>query len=113
MRIRVVSRMRRSKYTENAIKRMIENYSALKAAAGTQPGRPLDTLVRMADLDRALDRLPMDLWRVVLVHGLIGVPTREAGVELQISHTAVGKRFQRGIEELYFYMNQEEMSEPA
>lgn len=97
--------MRRSKYTEETIIRMIENYAALKSMADTKPGRRLDTLVRMADLDRALDQLPLDLWRVMLVHGLIGVPTREAGEELQISRSAVSRRFRLGIEELYFHMN--------
>jgi len=105
--------MRRSRYTEDAIIRMVKNYSALKQVVGTKPGRQLETLVRMADLDRALDRLPMDLWRVMLVHGLIGVPTREAAAELRLSQSAVSRRFRLGIEELYFYMNQEELSEPA
>lgn len=105
--------MRRSKYSENAILRMVANYAALKAMADTQPGRRLDTLLRLADLDRALDRLPMDLWRVMLVHGLIGVPVREAAEELHLSKSAVSRRFRLAVEELYFYMNQEELSERA
>lgn len=105
--------MRRSRYSENAIIRMIKDYSALKQVVGTKPGRQLETLVRMADLDRALALLPLDLWKVMLVHGLIGVPQAETAAELHLSQRAVSKRFHRGIEELYFHMNQEELSESA
>ena len=97
--------MRRSNYTEETIHHMIRQYSALKALRDTKPGRRLDTLLRVADLDRALDRLPMDLWRVMLVHGLIGVPQEEAAQELSISQQAVSKRFRRAVEEVHYYMN--------
>lgn len=97
--------MRRSRYTEETIIRMVESYAALMAMRDTKPGRRLDTLCRMADLDRALQKLPLDLWRVMLVHGLIGVPTREAAADLQISKSAVSRRFKLGIEELYYHMN--------
>jgi DNA-directed RNA polymerase specialized sigma24 family protein len=105
--------MRRSKYSEDTIIRMVRNYAELREVAGTRPGRPLDTLLRLADLDRALAHLSRDLWRVMLVHGLIGVPQAEAAVDLKISQQAVSKRFRLGIEELYYHMNQEELSDSA
>lgn len=97
--------MRRSKYSEETVIRMIANYAELQSLADTKPGRKLDTLLRVADLDRALDRLPMDLWRVMLVHGLIGVPRDETAKELQLSTRAVSKRMQEAIEEVHFHMN--------
>jgi len=75
------------------------------AERGTTPGRRLDNLLRMADLDRALDRLPMDLWRVVLVHGLLGVPRDKAAQVLKISARQVTKRFTLAIEEVSYHMN--------
>ena len=103
--------MRRSRYTEETLHRMIENYSALKSLEDTKPGRRLDTLIRIADLDRALDRLPMDLWRVMLVHGLIGVPRDEAAKELRLSTRAVSKRFAEAIEEVLYHINGGELDE--
>jgi DNA-directed RNA polymerase specialized sigma24 family protein len=94
-----------ARYSENEITRMVEQYAALRAQADTKPGRKLDTLVRLADLDKALDRLPMDLWRVVLVHGLLGVTRDESARVLQISTGAVSKRFRLAIEELHYDMN--------
>lgn len=84
---------------------MVEQYAALKETADTKPGHRLDTLVRLADLTRALDLLPMDLWRVVLIHGLLQVQRDEAAKLLQLSTGAVSKRFRLGIEELHYLMN--------
>jgi DNA-directed RNA polymerase specialized sigma24 family protein len=97
--------VRRSRYSEDTIRNMIESYEQLKALEDTKPGRKLDTLLRVADLDRALDLLPMDLWRVMLVHGLIGVPRDETAQELGLSTGAVSKRFRHAVEELHFHMN--------
>lgn len=97
--------MRASRYSENEITRMVEQYAALKARADTKPGHRLDTLVRLADLDGALDRLPMDLWRVMLVHGLLGVTRDESAVALKISTGAVSKRYRLALEELHYTMN--------
>lgn len=84
---------------------MVEQYAALRATADTRPGHRLDTLVRLADLEKALDQLPMDLWRVVLTHGLLRVQRDDAAKALQISAGSVSKRFRLGIEELHWYMN--------
>lgn len=97
--------MRRSRYSENTVTHMVEQYAALRSMADTKPGRRLDALLRLADLDRALDMLPMDLWRVVLVHGLLGVTRDESAKALKISTGAVSKRFRLAIEELHFHMN--------
>jgi len=84
---------------------MIAQYSALSSMADTKPGRRLDTLLRLADLNRALDQLPLDLWRVVLVHGLIGIPREEAAAELQTSPRSVSRRYREAIEEVTYTMN--------
>jgi DNA-directed RNA polymerase specialized sigma24 family protein len=100
-----MARTRTSSYSEGEITRMIENYAALKNMVDTKPGFPLTLLLRMADLDYALDRLPLDLWRVVLVHGLLQVQRDDAARELHLSTGAVSKRFQLGIEEVAYHMN--------
>ncbi len=97
--------MRRSKYTEGEITRMVMYYQELRQMMDTKPGRRLDLLLRVADLDNALDRLPMELWRVVLVHGLLGIDRDSAAAVLKISTGATSKRFRQGIEELAYEMN--------
>jgi DNA-directed RNA polymerase specialized sigma24 family protein len=95
--------MRKSRYSDDLIIRMIGEYQT--TIRGTRPGRQLENLLRMADLDKALDRLPMDLWRVVLVHGLLGVPRDKAAEVLKISTRQVTKLYTLGIEEVSYWMN--------
>jgi hypothetical protein len=87
---------------------MVTYYQELRQMADTKPGRRLDLLLRLADLDNALSRLPMDLWRVVLVHGLLGIERNNAAVALQISTGATSKRFRKGVADLTYYMNGDE-----
>lgn len=84
---------------------MIEAYSSLKETRGTQPGRRLDVLLRLADLDMALDTLPHDLWEVVLLHGLIGIPQDETARLLQTSQRSVSRRYRQGIEHAHYFIN--------
>lgn len=100
--------MRRASYTESEVTRMVMFYQELRELADTKPGRKLDLLLRLADLDSALDRLPLELWRVVLVHGLLGVGRDEAAAALQISTGATSKRFRKGIEDLVYWINGQE-----
>lgn len=95
--------MRRSRYSDDLIVRMVQEYENVRR--GTRPGRDLDNLLRYADLDKALDRLPMDLWRVMLIHGLLGVPRDAAAEVLHISTRQVTKLYGLGIEELSYWMN--------
>lgn len=103
--------MRRSEYSTNEITRMVGTYEHLCESANTRPGRGLFNLARLADLNKALDTLPMDLWKVVLVHGLLGVTQEETGKALSISQQAVGKRFRHAIEELHYHMNGGELEQ--
>jgi len=97
--------MRRSDYSEKEVTRMVATYEQLRESASTKPGRGLRDLARLADMNRALDRLPMDLWKVMLVHGLLGVTQQDSAGALHISQQAVGKRFRLAIEELLYLMN--------
>lgn len=97
--------MQRSDYGRNEVIRMVATYEQLRETASTRPGRGLRDLARLADLNRALDRLPMDLWKVMLVHGLLGVTQQDSGQALSISQQAVGRRFRHAIEELLYHMN--------
>jgi DNA-directed RNA polymerase specialized sigma24 family protein len=97
-------RLGRGRYTPGEVQSLIEEYAAVSASADTTR-RGLRCLVQKADLDRALARIPLKLWEVVLVHGLLGVPLRETGEELRISHTAVAKRYRQGLEETIYRIN--------
>lgn len=97
--------MRRNEYSINEVTRMVATYDQLRESVSTRPGRGLYNLARLADLDKALDMLSLDRYRVVLVHGLLGVTQQETAEALRISQQAVGKRFRYGIEDLHFHMN--------
>lgn len=97
--------MRRSEYSINEVTRMVATYEQLRESANTRPGRGLHNLARLADLDKALNRLSLDRYRVVLVHGLLGVTQQDTAAALHISQQAVGKRFRYAIEDLHFHMN--------
>ena len=96
--------MFRDSYGEEQIRSLVEEYEALQERKDTAPGR-LRILFQLADLDRALERLPMKYWEVVLLHGLLGVPQRVAAQLLRVSQQAVSKRYRRGICDLYYLMN--------
>lgn len=97
--------MRRSDYSINEVTRMVATYEQLRESASTKPGRGLLDLARLADLHKALGQLSLDRYKVVLVHGLLGVTQQDTADALHISQQAVGKRFRHAIEALHFHMN--------
>lgn len=62
-------------------------------------------LVRLADLEAAVRRLPLPEREAVVLHGLLHLPSREAGRLLGISHTTVRDRYWRGLEHLLTILN--------
>jgi len=95
---------RAGRYTEEEVRTLIEEYVALKAKVDTT--RPaLRYLVMMADLERALKRLPRNYREVVLLHGLVGLSSAEAAAHMNVSPRAVGKRYHRALEEVHYLMN--------
>lgn len=97
--------MRRNDYSINEVTRMVATYEQLRETASTKPGRGLLNLARLADLDKALTQLSLDRYRVVLVHGLLGVTQQDTASALHISQQAVGKRYRYALEDLHFHMN--------
>lgn len=91
-------------YTEAEIRALIEHYEIMREAVDTHP-RKLGWLALRADLDAVLARLPLKYWEVVLLHGLIGFDQNATAQLLQISQSAVSKRFRKGVEELHYYIN--------
>lgn len=83
---------------------LVESYEEVAAKSDTTP-QGLFALVRIADLDRALEQLPLNYWEVVLLHGMLGLPAREAATLLHVSHQAVSKRYRHALEELHYLMN--------
>lgn len=95
---------RSGRYTEEEVRTLIEEYAALKAKVDTT--RPaLRFLVMMADLERALKRLPRKYREVVLLHGLVGLSSAETAQHLSVSYQAVSKRYRQALEEVHYLMN--------
>jgi RNA polymerase sigma factor (sigma-70 family) len=91
-------------YSEAEVRSLVEAYEAHRARADTTR-KGLGFLVRLADLHKALEQIPMDYWEVVLLHGLIGVPQERVAELLQISRKTVSKRYRRGLEDTRWLMN--------
>lgn len=83
---------------------MVEEYPALRAKADTDAAG-MYALLRLADLDYVLSRLPLNYWEVVLLHGLLGFSQEETAGLLQISQQAVSKRYRFALEELTLDIN--------
>ena len=83
---------------------MVEEYPALEAKADTDAAG-MYSLLRLADLDYVLDRLPEQYWEVVLLHGLLGFSQEETAGLLGISQQAVSKRWRYALEELTLDIN--------
>lgn len=94
----------RTNYAEEEVAALIAHYAELRALRDTNR-RGLRSLIRVADLDRALEQLPMKFWEVVLLHGLIGLSQDETARLLQITQQAVAKRYRRAIEETAYLIN--------
>lgn len=94
----------RANYSEDSIRALIESYPETANKRDTTPSG-LYALVRIADLDKALQQLPLDYWGVILLHGMLGLPTREVARLLEKSHVWVGKRYHKALEELHYLMN--------
>lgn len=95
---------RRTSYSEGEVRALIEEYAAFKEKADTSRSG-LRFLVMLADLDYALQRIPLKYWEVVLLHGLIGIPQTEVARLLRVSQQAVSKRYRLGLEDAHYLIN--------
>lgn len=96
--------MRPSRYRPDEIKALIEGYAELREAKDTTP-RGLRFLVTLADLDRAVKRMPPREYQAVLLHGLLGHTVRAAEVLLGVQRSTLDDRYQAGIAWLTNYLN--------
>lgn len=94
----------RQNYRPREVRQLVEEYPALQAKADTDAAG-MYALLRLADLDYVLARLPLDYWKVVLLHGLIGLSQAETAELLHISQQAVSKRWRYALEELTLDIN--------
>jgi DNA-directed RNA polymerase specialized sigma24 family protein len=94
-------------YDESEVEALIASYHDLRAGIEyDRSGRRVARVVaRLADLDKAVARLPLDYLEVVVMHGLLGIPQENAARLLEIKPHTVGKRFRRAVEEITYLMN--------
>lgn len=94
----------RSSYPPEYVRQLVEGYAALVAASDTTP-QGLNVLVMLADLDRALARLPTEYTEAVFWHGLVGLSQEEAAGVLHKSQQWVSKRYRLALEEITYLIN--------
>jgi DNA-directed RNA polymerase specialized sigma24 family protein len=97
------SRSRRS-YSSNRVRWLVEDYEELCNIKDVH-GFPLDVLVQLCDLGRALPRLNKGEREVLLVCGIAGVTVRTAGALLGADPVTTWRRYMRALEKLTTYMN--------
>jgi DNA-directed RNA polymerase specialized sigma24 family protein len=94
----------RANYRPEEVRQLIEEYAGYQAMADTSR-RGLRYLVLLADLNGALDQLPLKYWEVTLLVGLLGVPEQEAAVMLKIKQQTVSKRYRQALGEIHYLIN--------
>jgi hypothetical protein len=91
-------------YSEAEVARMVAYYPELAATADTTRGG-LRFLVWVADLEVAMGKLDLFGWKVVLLHGLLGMPQRTVAELLETSQRKVNHTYADAIEDIAFYIN--------
>lgn len=87
-------------YSQTDIRCILENWQEVQGVSL----RPA-AIIRLADFDRAFQRLSPPLRGAVLVIGLAGLTIRESEEVLGCSYPTAWRRFQRGLEDLQTYIN--------
>jgi hypothetical protein len=87
-------------YSFEEVEALVEGYEEMRDRRSR-----LAWLVRYCDLDRALPQLNRKEYEAVLLVGKFGFDTRTAGALVGASHTAMWKRYRRGIQSLTDRLN--------
>lgn len=96
----------RPNYSEHEVRRLVSEYAELKARVERNPGwSGMHNLAQLADLNYALGQLPLKLWEVVLLYGLIGLSQEQTAEALHITQQAVSKRYRQGIDDVLYWIN--------
>jgi DNA-directed RNA polymerase specialized sigma24 family protein len=90
----------RSNYTLDEVEGLVEMYEEVESIKDQ-----LWVLVRYADLDIALRKMPPKLYQATLLVGLIGLDTRWAGKQFGVSHDTMWRRYRMGLEWLTNQLN--------
>ena len=93
------------RYSVNEVRGLIEGYAELRERKGTYGGR-LAILCRLADLDKAIYRLPPKEYQAVLLYGQLGHTVRDAEVSLGVSKSTLHRRYESGIAWIVQYLNE-------
>lgn len=91
-------------YSLSEVEGLVEAYSEIKPLMDVNPGR-LRFLVRLWDLELAIEKLPPKEYQAVLLIGLVGMGLMDAGKAMGVSHETMRQRYRRGIELLHTYLN--------
>jgi RNA polymerase sigma factor (sigma-70 family) len=104
-------------YTHGELRALLDGYAPARAATetgadalierGARRSTGLGTRVRLADLDRALQQVPTELFVVLELHGLKQLSLRELRRFTGIPHTTAYDRFKRGLDWLAALLNGE------
>jgi DNA-directed RNA polymerase specialized sigma24 family protein len=100
-----MSRRSRRNYPNRAVRYLVEGYRALHPMKSTKPGRGLDILCQLIDVESAISRLGPLEYQAVLLVGLLGFSEWDAGVVLGVSQATVSRRYARALEMLSTDLN--------
>lgn len=94
-------------YTSKEVQGLIGRYPEEREKRETH-GSGLESLVRLADLSKALGRMPSDLRHIVTIYGMAGITARTVSVLLGVPKSTVSDRYFAGIEWIVQFLNQGE-----
>lgn len=97
---------RPSEYRLSEVRALVEGYAEWKELRSTTPsGGRLNLLLRLADLGRALRKLPPKEYQSVLLYGLMGLSSTAVGKALGVHHGTVLERYESGLHFITNYLN--------
>lgn len=99
---------RRGGYSLRNVNYLVDGYRELRHRKDTKPGRPLDILCQLADIDEAVSQLGPIEYISVLLCGLLGLTQEEVAESLGVSQGTVSRRYARALEVLKAELNGDE-----
>jgi len=101
----MASLQRRTNYPPRAVRYLVEGYNTVKWMKSTEPGRGLDLLCQLIDIDRAISRLGPKELQVILLHGQLGLTEQVVSELLGVRRATVSERYTRALEVLAADLN--------
>lgn len=98
-------------YRRREIKALVDGYLELRGQRSTY-GSGLRTLLHLADLERAIRKLPPAEYQAILIHGLLRHTFRDASVVLGVSRSTLYERYESGLSWLAHFLNGEHAEQP-